>query len=578
MNLLPKPLDRAILDPLWDSLTQGLEHSPLPTAVVSGPSHIVRYANASFCRLLDLPIEQIIGHALTGFIPHEDDCGRLLGRVFRSGQPEYHTERLQPNPYAMLWSYTMWPIGSERPAAGIIFQVTETAQFHGQTRAMNEALVLGSLQQYELREVSESANVRLLVEIEERKLAEGALVAAKTQLGVEAQKLAELAARFEGERDTSRESEQTLHTMADNISQLAWMADDTGWIFWYNKRWFDYTGTTLPEVEGWGWKQVHHPEYVEKVVEKLRRHFQNGEIWEDTFPLRGKDGKYRWFLSRAVPLKDEHGKLWRWFGTNTDVTDVRTAHDALSNALAQLGDKSLLLDALVQNRTAKLQETVAELEALSYSIAHDLRAPLRSMQAFSEILLAEHAAQMNADGRQFLLRIAKSAIRMDHLTRDVLNYSQVLRTNFELDPVNMQQLVLEVVDTYPMFAPKDTNIVLEGILPAVMGNEAMLTQVFSNLMSNAVKFVRVGEMPRIKIWADSAEGRSRFFVQDSGIGIPADQQGRIFGVFEQLDKTYEGTGIGLAIVKKSIERMGGTLGLESEPGRGTIFWFELQTA
>jgi len=200
------------------------------------------------------------------------------------------------------------------------------------------------------------------------------------------------------------------------------------------------------------------------------------------------------------------------------------------------------------------------------------------MQAFAEILLAEHAAQMNADGRHFLLRIAKSAIRMDHLTRDVLNYSQISRVNLELQPVITQQLVLEVIDTYPMFAAKNTNTVLEGSLPSVMGNEAMLTQVFSNLMSNAVKFVRVDKTPRIKIWAESANGRARFFVRDAGIGIPADQHARIFGVFEQLDKTYEGTGIGLAIVKKSVERMGGTVGLTSEPGHGTTFWFELQSA
>ena len=295
MNPFPKPLELASLDPPLDSLTQSLEHSPLPTAVVSGPTHIVRYANSAFCRLLYLPIEQLIGRPVIELISDEEDCGRLLDRVRRSGQPESHNERLQPNPYSVLWSYTMWPIGSERPAAGIIFQVTETAQFHSKTRAMNEALVLGSLHQHELREVSETANVQLLVEIEERKLAEAASVVAKVQLAGEALKLSE--------------------------------------------------------------------------------------------------------------------------------------------AFAQLGDKSLLLDALVQHRTAKLQETVAELEAFSYSIAHDLRAPLRSMQAFSEILLAEHAAQMNADGRQFLHRIAKAAIRMDHLTRDVLSYSQVLRANFELDPV-----------------------------------------------------------------------------------------------------------------------------------------------
>jgi PAS domain S-box-containing protein len=118
-----------------------------------------------------------------------------------------------------------------------------------------------------------------------------------------------------------RESEARFRTLADNIAQFAWMADAKGGIFWYNKRWFDYTGTTLDEMKGWGWRKVHHPEHVDRVVEKISRCFETGDFWEDTFPLRGKDGEYRWFLSRAVPIRDEDtGKVVRWFGTNTDIT------------------------------------------------------------------------------------------------------------------------------------------------------------------------------------------------------------------------------------------------------------------
>jgi PAS domain S-box-containing protein len=117
-----------------------------------------------------------------------------------------------------------------------------------------------------------------------------------------------------------RESESRFRTLADNIAQFAWMADETGSIFWYNKRWFDYTGTTLDEMKGWGWRKVHHPEHVDRVVEKISHCFKTGENWEDTFPLRGHDGTYRWFLSRAVPIRDEDGNVLRWFGTNTDIT------------------------------------------------------------------------------------------------------------------------------------------------------------------------------------------------------------------------------------------------------------------
>ena len=133
-----------------------------------------------------------------------------------------------------------------------------------------------------------------------------------------------------------RESEARFRALADNIPQLAWMTDGEGWIHWYNQRWFDYTGTTLSEMQGWGWQKVHHPDYVEAVTEKFRVHVQRGEPWEDTFPLRGADGAYRWFLSRAVPSRDESGKVILWCGTNTDVTEERERRAEREALLAQM--------------------------------------------------------------------------------------------------------------------------------------------------------------------------------------------------------------------------------------------------
>jgi two-component system sensor histidine kinase/response regulator len=124
-------------------------------------------------------------------------------------------------------------------------------------------------------------------------------------------------------------SEERFRTLANNISQFAWMANETGWIFWYNERWFDYTGTTLEEMAGWGWQKVHHPDHRQRVVDKITACFRTGELWEDTFPLRGRDGNYRWFLSRAVPIRDPDGKILRWFGTNTDLTERREAEKYL---------------------------------------------------------------------------------------------------------------------------------------------------------------------------------------------------------------------------------------------------------
>lgn len=153
------------------------------------------------------------------------------------------------------------------------------------------------------------------------------LVAAKAGDGF-AVTFADLSERRRAE-ERIRESEAKFRTLADNISQFAWMADEKGWIFWYNQRWHDYTGETLEAMQGWGWRKVHHPDHVERVVERIQHSWDTGERWEDTFPLRGKDGQYRWFLSRAVPIRDGTGRIVRWFGTNTDVTEAREAEEAL---------------------------------------------------------------------------------------------------------------------------------------------------------------------------------------------------------------------------------------------------------
>ncbi|HYH01189.1 MAG TPA: PAS domain S-box protein [Terriglobales bacterium] len=151
-----------------------------------------------------------------------------------------------------------------------------------------------------------------------------------------------------------RESEERFRALADNMSQLAWMADPSGSIFWYNRRWFDYTGTTLEEMQGWGWQSVHHPDHVKRVVEKIRRCFESGDVWEDLFPIRGRDGEYRWFLSRAVPIRDEKGRVLRWFGTNTDVTDQRRAEDVLR----ERGQQLIHANQLAETRLAQFRTTI----------------------------------------------------------------------------------------------------------------------------------------------------------------------------------------------------------------------------
>jgi PAS domain S-box-containing protein len=154
-----------------------------------------------------------------------------------------------------------------------------------------------------------------------------------------------------------RDSEERFHTLADNIAPFCWMADPDGNIFWYNRRWYDYTGTTLEEVCGWGWTKVHHPDHVERVKKRIQHSWDTGEEWEDTFPLRSKDGEYRWFLSRAVPIRDDEGNIVRWLGTNTDITEQREQAEQIRLLLMEVNHRSKNMLSTVQALARRTDES-----------------------------------------------------------------------------------------------------------------------------------------------------------------------------------------------------------------------------
>ena len=234
------------------------------------------------------------------------------------------------------------------------------------------------------------------------------------------------------------------------------------------------------------------------------------------------------------------------------------------------------LERLVAERTAKLQELVTELEHFSYTITHDMRAPLRAMQGFAELMTEACAACNQQETQGFLRRIRTSAARMDSLITDALNYSRTVRQELALVPVDAGALLRGMLDSYPEFQPSKAQIEIKDELPTVMGNEAGLTQCFSNVLNNAVKFVKPGETPRIRIWAEPRDAWVRIYVEDDGIGIPKTMQPRVFDMFSRGHQNYEGTGIGLALVRKVMDRMGGKAGVESEEGKGSRFWLELK--
>ncbi|MBA4150070.1 MAG: PAS domain-containing protein [Verrucomicrobia bacterium] len=375
-----------------------------------------------------------------------------------------------------------------------------------------------------------------------------------------------------------RESEAQFRALADNMGPMAWMANPDGYLFFYNKRWYEYTGTTFEEMQGWGWQKVQHPGQLDRMLPNWKHALATGEPWEDIFPLRRHDGVYRWFLSRAFPIRDQQGNITRWFGTNTDITELRETQAKLQQAQTELQQYATSLEHKVAERTADLKATNNQLEAFVYSIAHDLRAPLRAMQGFSQALLDEYSSNLDDTGKHFLQRINASSEFMDKMIMDLLAFGRAGRLEIELEPVKVQsawddavfQCAREIEQT-------NTQIEVVTPLPTVLAHQAALTQILANLLSNAIKFVSPGVQPKIRFWSEDSGPAVRLWVEDNGVGIPREYHERIFRVFERLQGArFSGTGIGLSIVRKGVERMDGKVGLESEPSQGTRFWIELQ--
>ncbi len=232
----------------------------------------------------------------------------------------------------------------------------------------------------------------------------------------------------------------------------------------------------------------------------------------------------------------------------------------------------------LQDQATKLRDALTELEHMSYSIMHDMPAPLRALIGFGEAIMDEETARLSTRGQEYLHRIRAAAARMDHLICDVLNYSVIARAELPLHPVNVSDLLHGIIESYPALQAPEAEISVPANLPLVQGNEAALTQCFSNLLENAVKFVQPGQVPCVQVRGESDDGWVRISVEDNGVGIPQAMQSQVFGIFQRGSNAGEENGIGLAIVRKAAERMGGRVGVVSEPGHGTRFWVELHRA
>jgi hypothetical protein len=289
---------------------------------------------------------------------------------------------------------------------------------------------------------------------------------------------------------------------------------------------------------------------------------------------RRKDGALIDVSLTISPILDSHGRIVGASKLARDITSQKKTEAAIRQMNAELEER-------VRERTRVLQDTVSELESFAYTVAHDLRAPLRAIHSLGEMLLEDCGAKLEPSERQYLLEMIGAGGRMDALITGLLTYSRIGRQDMPLEPVNLGVVVEGVLeDLRGDLAERKAEIEVVPPLPWVVGNPLLLAQSVTNLVSNAIKFVPPNVTPRVRIRADvGAEPEQvRLWVEDNGIGIPPEFHRMLFRVFERLHgrNEYPGTGIGLAIVRRAVERMGGAVGVDSAPDRGSRFWVELR--
>jgi PAS domain S-box-containing protein len=353
-----------------------------------------------------------------------------------------------------------------------------------------------------------------------------------------------------------RDSEARLRQLANNLPHLAWMANPDGHIHWYNDRWYAYTGTTIETMAGWGWKSVHDPKYLPEVIRVWTEALENGHQWEATFPLRSASGEFRMFASRAVPLRDEHGKIVQWFGTNTDVTDELAAQDEIRKA-SQRKDEFLAM------------------------LAHELRNPLAPINSAADLL---SAVQLNPDRvRETAKVISRQVSHITKLVDDLLDVSRVTRglVTLRVEILDINRVVAEAIEQVQALAEAKHHQLdyRQQDLPIyVRGDRTRLVQVFANVLNNAIRYTP----PNGKISAQVTEegGKAIISVADNGIGVLPTLAPHIFDLFTQgersSDRSQGGLGLGLALVKSLVELHDGRVSVHSDgAGKGSKFIVEL---
>jgi two-component system CheB/CheR fusion protein len=505
------------------------EHAPLPMVTLDGATRIVHYGNPAFCRMMGLPQEAIVGKPFDKLLPEKDHCVTLIEHVFRTKKPASYTEQQPDKPHPVFWSYTIWPVMEIEGLVGVMIQVTETAEFHGKTIAMNEALLLGSIHQHELTEAAEALNAQLRAEIVTRENI-------ATELLQNARQLAEKARLLDLSHDAI-----VVRGMDGEIRYWNHGAEEIyGWS----------SGEALGKISH-ELLRTEFPTPLEEMTEVLHR----TDRWIGELVHTRRDGRRITVLARKTLDRDSDGNPAAVMENLTDITARRAMEDALAERALQL---------------ARADRSKDEFLAM---LAHELRNPLAPLRTAAEILRTPGADAAECAQAQAIM--ARQLENMTRLLDDLLDVSRITAGKIELrrQPSSLADILTAAASVaQPGIAARAQELAVS--LPAepifLNADATRLEQVFGNLLTNACKYSYTGG--HITLSAERVAGteppEAVIRVSDDGMGIAPDLLPHIFDLFVQstrsLDREHGGLGIGLTLVRRLVQLHGGSVEASSE--------------
>jgi PAS domain S-box-containing protein len=350
------------------------------------------------------------------------------------------------------------------------------------------------------------------------------------------------------------------------------MTDAQGTIVYVNDKFCEISKYSREELLGQDHRLINSGYHPKEFMRNLWQTIGRGEVWKAEIKNRAKDNSYYWVDTTIVPFLKDDGKPHHYVAIRADITERKRAEEQVRELNAELEQR-------VAARTVELEAANRELEAFSYSVSHDLRAPLRAVDGFSQALLEDFGEQLPEEGRHYLRTIRQGAQRMGTLIDDLLTFSRLSRLPLNRQPIDTNSLVRQALaELAPQKKDREIDLRIGGLAPCE-GDPGLVGQVWINLLSNALKYTRQRQPARIEVGSRSAKGETVYFVTDNGTGFDMRYVDKLFGVFQRLHRAeeFEGTGVGLAIAQRVITRHGGRIWAEAEPEHGATFLFTLGT-